>query len=829
MKKLPLILLALFTLSFMSACTRQARPPMVSEVKTADAGYRVSVAPSSDSPANATSATKPEEGKAQAISAEITLKKSEILGKEFLYGADLQYSSLYDEDMDLYNQSMAIGHIPVYFKINGKELQLIEDAKRSYPSDVNHPDRLVSRYKILAETEEALTVSDADSSEFLTGAVVGSQKSPKDRWTRSLEFVKEGNLVLQETSLLLADGSVVEMMESVMPKEALAPSSSFEAIRMDPTDPTGGLEGKLSRYRLLSGETIRKGEEKFAFAQHFDIGDGKTIDWYVTSNIKDEHLPVVRDALLGWNRYFKNFAGIEREVVRFMGRLPEGVKLGDPRYNVINWDSRLVAGAAYESQASDPFTGKQSHSLIYMPVAWFQIGADYWANGKYSDKADESGAQGKSHDHGRAFRNRCMRDLKAVNEALRSGRMTQEAAEKFAIQLMKGTLFHEVGHALGLAHNFKGSLTFDRSKPDSLFSSSIMDYNDYEIERQVFNEDSAEGPVLEYDRQALSALYNGMKDVKSSDPVMSVCNDAEADTEEAGAVDPTCMRYDIEKDPTLSVETAIKRLSEESLSGDVSLTEALQNMQKAVLTSEAIAAVKTEDDLNGLMTRLVSDLTGVLRFYHLSGKASLASTVRSNLKSLRPFFADVIGDLSEAGMRTRALNGLKHALELKTLSSAVQKQILVLAETAAESLKASPFMQAQGSSADAIALNIKLGVFSFGKRFERDGRGGLPRLRASILSRLSHIEGLPFFFGQLDGTSLDVESEITGILARTAGDLSATLNERLYAARSLKSFSGRPGVDAMISILKSQVESELRSAKNHEEREAFLLMKRLLG
>ncbi len=829
MKKLPLILLALFTLSFMSACTKQARPPMVSDVKTADAGLRVSVAPSGETPANAASASKPQEGKAKAITAEITLKKSEILGKEFLYGADLQYSSMYDEDFDLYSQSMAIGHIPVYFKINGKELQLIEDATRSYPSDVNHPDRLVSRYKILAETEETLTVSDADSSEFLTGAMVGSQKSPKDRWTRSLEFVKEGNLVLQETSVLLADGSVVEMMESVMPKEALAPSSSFEAIRMDPTDPTGGLEQRLSRFRMLSGETIRKGEEKLAFAQHFDIGNGKNIEWYVTPNIKDEHLHVVRDALLGWNRYFKNFSGIEREVVRFMGRLPEGVKLGDPRYNVINWDSRLVAGAAYESQASDPFTGKQSHSLIYMPVAWFQIGADYWANGKYSDKADEGDAKSTHQDHGRAFRNRCMRDLKAVNEALRSGRMTQDAAEKFAIQLMKGTLFHEVGHALGLAHNFKGSLVFDRSNPDSLFSSSIMDYNDYEIERQVFEDGSAEGPALEYDRQALSALYNGMKDVKSSDPQMAVCNDAEADTEEAGAVDPTCMRYDIEKDPTLSVETAIKRLGEESLSGDVSLAEALQNMQKAVLTADAIAAIKTEDDLNGLMTRLVQDLTGVLRFYHLSGKASLASTVRSNLKSLRPFFPGVIGDLSEAGMRTRALNGLKHALGLKTLSGVVQKQIIALAEATAESLKASPFMQAQGGAAEGIAMNIKLGVFSFGKRFERDSRGGLPRLRAGILARLSHTEGLPYYFGQIGGAALDIETEITGILSQTAGDLSATLNERLYAARSLKSFKGRPGVDAMITALQAQVETELKAAKDHEQREALLLMKRLLG
>ena len=128
-------------------------------------------------------------------------------------------------------------------------------------------------------------------------------------------------------------------------------------------------------------------------AEHFDISQTPanptgTIDWYVTPNITDEELKPVQLAVEGWNRYFKSFNGIQRKVVRFKGRLPEGIHLGDPRYNVINWDSRLVAGAAYETQATDPSTGKQSHSLIYMPAAWLQIGFDYWKNGQYSEQAN---------------------------------------------------------------------------------------------------------------------------------------------------------------------------------------------------------------------------------------------------------------------------------------------------------------------------------------------------------------------------------------------------------------------------------------------------------
>ena len=89
--------------------------------------------------------------------------KNALLSQEFLYGADLQYSSLYDKSMDLYQQSLAIGHIPARFRIVGDELQLVADNKRLYPSEVNHPEQLLSRFKILGQTDSTLTITGANS------------------------------------------------------------------------------------------------------------------------------------------------------------------------------------------------------------------------------------------------------------------------------------------------------------------------------------------------------------------------------------------------------------------------------------------------------------------------------------------------------------------------------------------------------------------------------------------------------------------------------------------------------------------------------------------
>ena len=45
--------------------------------------------------------------------------KQALLSQQFLYGADPSSStpSLYDKTMDLYQQSLAIGHVPASFRI----------------------------------------------------------------------------------------------------------------------------------------------------------------------------------------------------------------------------------------------------------------------------------------------------------------------------------------------------------------------------------------------------------------------------------------------------------------------------------------------------------------------------------------------------------------------------------------------------------------------------------------------------------------------------------------------------------------------------------------
>ncbi len=776
-----------------------------------------------------TESVAPGAGTVNAVSVTFKVDKALILSTEFLYGADLQYSSQYDATYDLYNQSLAIGHIPARFRIAGEELQLVADNKRLYPSEVNHPEQLLSRFQIVTQTETELTVSTARSGVFLGEIFEGTRNyvagglsnpvgvPPRDTWVRSLDFASEGNYILQQTSVMLTDGVIGEFMESIFPRKNIEAGSQFEKFILDPDHPTGG-DGDLARWLLLPGETVRDGEAKLTYAQHFDISGGKTIDWYTTRNIPDEYLSAIKEAVEGWNRYFRSFKGINRDVVLFKGRLPEEFNLGDPRFNVINWDNRRVAGAAYESQATDPQSGVQSHSLIYMPAAWLQIGEDYWAKGQSSDsdsKLARSGALASA-------RVACLRDLKSASSLLASGKLAKSDIATFSRQLLKQTLFHEVGHALGFAHNFKGSLSYDRKDPNS-FSTSIMDYNDFEIERAAFSApDSADGPLLEYDRQVLSAIYNKKQDIAATDPVLPACNDAIADNE-AGGVDPFCVRYDIEKDPTASIQTALDRVNQEQVAGDVTLSQALRKVPALVLTPDALSGVKTQEDLEALGDKFARAAYGSLNYFVNAGKASIRRVVLTNVRALLVYADGALPEGVDAmGLREREFAGIQAALALKQLPAPVLTAITEAESSAISALGGTPFLLSLDATKAQTALSdLTKRIDKKLQGFAADATTGLSRLHGAVLASLTRFAGVSYFF---DGTNAaattDYEKALIGILAdATVNTQSFNESERTFAASALVTYKGRIAGDPAIQAAFKSVNTEAVSATTNAARD----------
>jgi hypothetical protein len=761
-----------------------------------------------------------------AIAGDVTFKRSEIFNRTFLYGSDLQYSTQADEGMGTMTQVLALGHLPATFRIMGDRLQLVADQSYQFESNINHPERLIHEWPITAQSATTVTVRIRGASPVVWTALTEAKGAkpdglaPRSTWVRSIEYVAQGNYLLLETSVEQADGAIGEYLESLFPRDTLVSDQT------QPLYDDAAREPMAERFRFLSDKPIyldfADGRAQTKIANRFVVEAGGLIEWWVTPNIPEEYIPLVKAGVEGWNRYSQKMWG--RDLVKFQGVLPEGVKIGDPRYNVISWDSVPDAGAAYESQAFDPTTGVQSHSLIYLPYAWIKIGKEYWERGELTqqekaiDQLKRTLAKGSFL--GRPFPIRCFREATAAVSL--SARRTPD---EFAKALLKQTLFHEVGHALGLAHNFKGSLSYESTKPGTLFSTSIMDYNQYQIEDAAYESlDSSNGPVLEYDRQIISVLYNEGKDIAGSDPVLPACADEEADSEADAAgltgVDPLCIRYDAGSDPTREL---LKTLE---LTRDPKMTVGrVQSLPITILsTTEALgdaATVATEKDVQERMAKLTTQFKAVASYYYVSGAQSLARMTNANAKSLFVFADKVLPEgYDEAAMRDRVATTLLYIANRQGFEPAAKASYAQAVADTAAWLKTTPWWKGLSTEAQQAALTKTIAAANtFVENLEKVVFGAL---RTSVFGGLKFSQA-PFYFNPASTPALDYERLAIDLLEAAASaqtGVTRSAGERLAALESLKTFKDFKSGQAALERLKIHLDEELSSTRTTRERES---------
>jgi hypothetical protein len=217
------------------------------------------------------------------------------------------------------------------------------------------------------------------------------------------------------------------------------------------------------------------------------------IVYYLDRGIPEPERSAIREGALWWNHAFEQ-AGFKNAFV--LKDLPEGATFLDARYSGIEWINRAERGWSVGGSQTDPRTGEILHGVARIDSHRRRTTARMWQNLKRPDGAFDCDA-GDSPD---------MSELLATDPNLEEGPLVLERLAYLSA--------HEVGHTIGLMHNWAAT-TFGWG--------SVMDYLAPNIQiagGKLDLSDAYPRDIGSYDRLAIQWGYTTEEDPTALDRIV---------------------------------------------------------------------------------------------------------------------------------------------------------------------------------------------------------------------------------------------------------------------------------------------------------------------
>ncbi|MBI2603283.1 MAG: zinc-dependent metalloprotease [Deltaproteobacteria bacterium] len=427
----------------------------------------------------------------------------------------------------------------IRFQQEGKQLFLIESSNEYQLHDEFEQSFILARFPIIEESDASI------SFDFNKGM---NQVYVQRDW----DFNHHGELATEESfeareltmsflKSIVQDADGLDIQQVAQVREEGRNHPVEIRYHLDPYKPNPNFQPLASdaqkHFGFFKVHAQRAARGLKTWVAKFDIS--KPVIFYLTSNTPEEYRQTITEGVLYWNKAF----GKDILQVKIA---PKGVTAPNYQMNLIQWVDWDEARLAYADAQMDPRTGEVLNSQIYIPSA-FSVGTKKQAVALLDEAERSSGPdrdlyspqtfweQGRLHallrgddsgTNGKLMAGHCFHEDRTALE--RAAMLSQVGDDKQIARLahddLRKTIAHEVGHVLGLRHNFAGNLaanfgakdrqaTFQRyldgNTGGTVVTSSVMDY-------LALKESVIAGSLLKteskanvYDEQAIQGLYFG--------------------------------------------------------------------------------------------------------------------------------------------------------------------------------------------------------------------------------------------------------------------------------------------------------------------------------
>jgi hypothetical protein len=313
------------------------------------------------------------------------------------------------------------------------------------------------------------------------------------------------------------------------------------------------------RVRLVNRWRLEKADPAAALSK-----PKQPIVYWLDKNIPERYRETVKAAILEWNRAFEKI-GFKDAIEVKQQPADADWSTHDARHASVRWFLGVDAGFAIGPSVVDPRTGEILDADIGMGEAFTRGGRE-----EYREEVPPAAAlpgQGlrctylAEARHEAAFAT----DLLEARGAMEPGSPAEEA---FVLSYLRDVTMHEVGHTLGLRHNFRASTNYTEEQlADKAFTAahgitgSVMDYTPTNLAKAGAKQGDYHMRTLgPYDYWAIEYAYAPLDPAKEKmelariaakgekDPLLAFATDQEAGFG-PDAMDPEVSRFDLGKDP----------------------------------------------------------------------------------------------------------------------------------------------------------------------------------------------------------------------------------------------------------------------------------------